>query len=95
MHATGEYISGKIVSRAGKAGKGNKDIYNIERDQDGYIGWYDLSSIKDLSIVNDSSEMIVFLTNNDITVAKDREFQKCVENNFFEMVEDRGKNTFR
>ena len=91
VHATGEYISGKIVSRAGKAGKGNKDIYNIERDQDGYIGWYDLSSIKDLSIVHDSSEMIVFLTNNEVTVAKDKEFQNWVENNVFEMVEDRGQ----
>ena len=27
---TGEYISGKFISRAGKAGKSNKDIYNIE-----------------------------------------------------------------
>ena len=32
----GEYISGKIVSRAGKITRNNKDWYNIERDQDGY-----------------------------------------------------------
>ena len=91
IESTGEYISGKIISRAGKAGKSNMDTYNIERDQDGYIGWYDLSEIKDLSLVNDKTEMIVFLTNNDVTVAKDREFQSWVENDVFEMVEDRGQ----
>ena len=62
IESTGEYISGKIISRAGKAGKSNMDTYNIERDQDGYIGWYDLSEIKDLSLVNDKTEMIAFLT---------------------------------
>ena len=92
IESTGEYISGKIISRAGKAGKSNMDTYNIERDQDGYIGWYDLSEIKDLSLVNDKTEMIVFLTNNDVTVAKDREFQSWAENNVFEMVEDRGQH---
>ena len=39
---TGEPISGKILSRAGKVGKSNKNIYNIERNQDGYCGWFEV-----------------------------------------------------
>ena len=61
---TGEPISGKILSRAGKVGKSNKNIYNIERDQDGYCGWFDLSSIKDLSEVTDETEILIFFNNN-------------------------------
>ena len=88
---TGEPISGKILSRAGKVGKSNKNIYNIERDQDGYCGWFDLSSIKDLSEVPDETEMLIFFTNNAVTEAKEQEIQSWIDNDVFEIVRDCGQ----
>ena len=35
---SGEYISGKIMYRAGKATAANRDFYNIERDDNGWQG---------------------------------------------------------
>ena len=80
---TGEPISGKILSRAGKVGKSNKNIYNIERDQDGYCGWFDLSSIKDLSEVPDETEMLIFFNNNVVAEAKEKEIQSWIDNDVF------------
>ena len=88
---SGEYISGKIVSRAGKAGKSNSNIYNIEKDQDGYLGWFDMDKIKDLSRVADDTEMIVMFTNHAVSEAKAKEFLNWLENDVFEMVDDTGQ----
>ena len=41
-----------------------RNFLNIERDQDGYCGWFDLSSIKDLSEVTDETEILIFFNNN-------------------------------
>ena len=87
----GEYVSGKIISRAGKINESNKDCYNIERDQDGYKGYYDLNNIKDLSLVSDETEMVVLFNNNAVNLAKEKEIQNWIENNVFETVEDRGQ----
>ena len=88
---TGKFISGKILSRAGKAGKSNSNIYNIERDQDGFLGWFDMNKIKDLSRVTDCTEMIVMFTNNAVSEAKAKEFLNWLENDVFDMVDDRGQ----
>ena len=88
---TGEPISGKILSRAGKVGKSNKNIYNIERDQDGYCGWFDLSSIKDLSEVTDETEMLIFFNNNAVAEAKEKEIQSWIDNDVFEIVRNSGQ----
>ena len=87
----GEYVSGKIISRAGKVKESNKDCYNIERDQDGYKGCFDLNNIKDLSLVPDETEMVVLFNNNAVNLAKEKEIQSWIENNVFETVEDMGQ----
>ena len=35
---TGEYLYGKILNRAGKVKRINKDCYNIKKDKDGWQG---------------------------------------------------------
>ena len=41
---SGEYITGKIIDRAGKVKGRNKDLYNIERDN-GWRGWFDFKCL--------------------------------------------------
>ena len=87
----GKYISGKILSRAGKITRNNKTRYNIERDQDGYQGWFDLKNVKDLSVVPEETEMVILFNNNAVALAKEKELQSWIENNVFETVEDMGQ----
>ena len=86
---TGEHISGKILNRAGKVRGANRDCYNIRRDSDGWQGWLNLRSIKDLSVVPDTTEMIILFNSNEVAIAKEKEIQNWKENNVFEEVEDR------
>ena len=86
---TGEYISGKILNRAGKVTGTNKDCYNIERDSDGWQGWLNLRSLNDLSAIPDETEMIILFNSNAVSVAKEKEIQNWKENDVFEEVEDR------
>ena len=89
--ASGEYISGKIISRAGKAGKSNSNIYNIERDQDGYFGWFDMNKIKDITPVTDDTEMTVLLTNSAVSAAQGTEYQSWLDNDVIKLVDDTGQ----
>ena len=73
---TGEYISGKIMNRAGKVTGTNKDYYNIERDSDGWQGCINMKTIRDLSLVPEETEVIILLNNNEVYLAKLKEIQK-------------------
>ena len=85
---SGEYISGKIMYRAGKATGANRDFYNIERDDDGWQGCINMNNLRDLSVVPDEAEMIILLNNGDVFLAKEREYQNWLENGVFEEVPD-------
>ena len=85
---SGEYISGKIMYRAGKATGANRDFYNIERDDDGWQGCINMNKIRDLSVVPDETEMIILLNNSDVFLAKETEIQNWLDNNVFEEVPD-------
>ena len=39
---SGELITGKIVSRAGKAISKYKICFNLQKDSDGSVAWFDL-----------------------------------------------------
>ncbi|KAK7044274.1 hypothetical protein SK128_025055 [Halocaridina rubra] len=57
---SGELMSGRVVSRAGKATGKYKDCYNFRWDSDGSISWVDLN--RDFSIwkiVDEGTEMII------------------------------------
>ena len=55
---TGQFVSGKIIDRAGKARGRNRNCYNIQRD-DGWRGWFNFRYLKDLSVIPESSEATV------------------------------------
>ena len=85
---TGEYVSGKILSKVEGI---NNNLYNIESDQDGYRGWFDMSEIKDLSLVREETEMLVLYNNSQIAEAKEKEIKNWVQNDVFETVENTGQ----
>ena len=85
---TGEHISGKIIN---KVDGNNKNLYNIQSDQNGYRGWFDMSEIKDLSLIREEIEMIVLYNNDKTADAKEKEFQSWLQNDVFEVVENNGQ----
>ena len=88
---TGEHISGKINNRAGKVKGTNKDCYNIIRDNDGWQGWLDFRNLRDLSPVNDETEMIILFNNDAVAVAKETEIKTWKDNQVYEEVLDVGQ----
>ena len=88
---TGEYVSGKIINRAGKVKGINKDQYNIIRDSDGWQGCLDFRNLRDLSSVNDETEMIILFTNDEVMQAKEKEIESWRINDVYEEVIDVGQ----
>ncbi|CAL4059344.1 unnamed protein product [Meganyctiphanes norvegica] len=76
---TGMLISGKILGRAGKVTGVNKDCYNVQMDNDGWTGWFNLATLRELSEVNENIEMIILFSNDAVTVAKNKEIQTWIE----------------
>ncbi|CAL4096203.1 unnamed protein product [Meganyctiphanes norvegica] len=88
---TGMLISGKILGRAGKVTGVNKDCYNVQMDNDGWTGWFNLATLRELSEVNENIEMIILFSNDAVTVAKNKEIQTWIDNKVFEVVPNEGQ----
>ena len=90
--ASGEAITGRIVSRAGKTTGRNKNCYNIQRDSDNSVQWYDIKKdFEDFDVVPDEAEMLVLFNTQDVMAAKDSEIKNWRENGVFEEVENEGQ----
>ena len=87
---TGECVAGKIIGRAGKARGRNRNCYNIQRDN-GWRGWYNFRSLKDLSVMPESCEVAVFFNSDAVDKAKGVEYESWVENKVFIEVDDQGQ----
>lgn len=87
---SGEYITGKIIDRAGKVKGRNKDLYNIERDN-GWRGWYDFKWLKDISEIPDENEIVVLFSSNAVEKAKQKEYQNLLDNDAIVEVDDIGQ----
>ena len=58
-NSTGEYFTGKIVSRAGKATGKYNNCFNVKADSDNTISWMDFNSeFDEWRQIQDSSEEI-------------------------------------
>ena len=85
---TGEYVSGKIMRKV----KGNhENLYNIQSDQSGYQGWFDMNEVKDIEVVVDDIEMVVLYNNNKIAEAKEEEMDNWNANDVFYSVDNEGQ----
>ena len=90
---TGQYISGKIINRAGKVKGPNKHCYNIENDSTGWRGWINMESIKDLQLVSEEFQMVILFNSSEVAKAKEEELRNWIRNKVFEEVEDNGQRT--
>ena len=88
---TGEFISAKIISRAGKATGRYKHCYNVKQDSDGSVQWVDLSRVNDLKLIDEHEESEVLFNNDEIMEAKYNEIESWKKNGVFEEVEDLGQ----
>ena len=91
--SSGELLTGKVIGRAGKATASSKHCYNIRKDDDNIV-WYDVNKDLDqLSLVPDDVELLIFMNNDMVTAAKNRELENWKENNVYEEVENTGQAT--
>ena len=90
---TGQQISGKIISRAGKPSGTNKYCYNIENDSTGRRCWIHMDKIKDLTFVSDDLPMIILFNSTSIRKAKLKEIENWLAHDVFEEVENEGQPT--
>lgn len=90
--STGDMISGKIVSRAGKATGKYKDCYNIKYDSDGKVGWIDLNDLSEWSDVPNDVEMVIMFNSEEVLSAKNTEMLNWIDNCVYEEVEDEGQD---
>ncbi|CAL4061641.1 unnamed protein product [Meganyctiphanes norvegica] len=89
---TGMLISGKILGQAGKVTGVNKDCYNVQLDNDGWTGWFNLKrTLRELSEVNENIEMIILFSNDAVSLAKNKEIQTWIDNKVFEVVPNEGQ----
>ena len=89
---SGELMTGRVVSRAGKATGKYRSCYNFKWDADGSTSWADIN--KDFSeweIIGDDVEMMVMFTSEEILAAKNREIKSWQEHDVYERVEDVGQ----
>ena len=94
---TGEFLSGKLISRAGKSTGKFKNCFNIQKDSDGSIDWIDLDrQFDEWNVVPDEEEMLIFFNSSEVASVKEKELKNWYDNNVFTEVEDtdRKQNEF-
>ena len=88
---SGQYISGKIHSRAGKSTGAYRNCFNIEKE-DQSISAYDL--VKDfdkIEKVSDETELLIFYSSEAVEEAKSKELRNWEENCVFSEVHNEGQ----
>ena len=89
---SGQYISGKIQSRAGKATGSFKNCFNVKLDTNGSVQWFDLQKLESLTKIPDEVESAVLYNSDEVGKAKESEIQNWISNDVFEEVEDHGQS---
>ena len=91
-NSTGEYFTGKIVSRAGKATGKYNNCFNVKADSDNTISLMDFNSeFDEWRQIQDSEEVLVCSSSEEIDSAKKGEINNWIANSVFEEVEDNGQ----
>lgn len=89
---TGERFTGKILSRAGKASGKYKNCFNVQKDSDGSIDWFDFDKdFTEVIKIHDEEEVLVTTYSDTVQYAKEQEIQNWLTNEVFEEVENMGQ----
>ncbi|CAL4134799.1 unnamed protein product [Meganyctiphanes norvegica] len=89
---TGNFVSGSIVSRAGKATGGNKNCYNVILDSSGMHGWFNMDTLKDIEVSGEEENVILYVT-EEVQRAKEKEIESWVDNDVFQKVRNKGQKS--
>ena len=89
---SGELVTGKIVSRAGKVTGRNKHCFNIKKDSDNNVSCFDLQKdFIELQEVPDDVELVILFNSDSVMSAKESELKNWEENEVYEEVENVGQ----
>jgi hypothetical protein len=89
---SGEYVSGKIVSRAGKSTGKFKNCFNVQKDNDNSVDWYNFDKdFNEWNIVPDDVEMLVLFNSDEVWSAKIKEIENWNDNEVYEEVNNIGQ----
>ena len=89
---SGELISGKLLSRAGKVSGKYKNCYNLRSDKDGEVQPIDVEKdLEHLKIIPDDVELLVMYNSAQIQAAKEKEIDNWNSNEVYEEVENVGQ----
>ena len=85
-------ISGKILSRAGKATGKYKHWYNLQKNANGSIMPVDLQNdFSEWEVLSEETEMLVLFNTEAVSAAKDKEVSSWQNNDVYEEVDDVGQ----
>ena len=88
---TGEMLTGKILSRAGKSTGKYKNWFNVEKD-DGTIQSIDLQQgLQNVEEISEDTELLVFFSSTEVMSAKEKEIESWKGNSVYEEVENVGQ----
>ena len=89
---SGEIVSGKLLSRAGKATGLYKNCFNVKRDSDGVIQWYNFDKdFSECEIQGDEVEMLILFNSEEVESAKRKEFENWRDNDVYVESENNGE----
>ncbi|CAL4145852.1 unnamed protein product [Meganyctiphanes norvegica] len=89
---TGNFVSGSIVSRAGKATGSNRNCYNLILDSSGMHGWFNIDTLKDVKVSGEDENVILYV-NEEVQRAKEKELESWVDNDVFQKVRNKGQKS--
>ena len=91
QNTTGEYVAGKVLSRAGKVTGKYKNCFNIKSDSNGETMCVNLDDLSEISVSTDCIERVVMFNSSDVVNAKESEIQNWRKNEVYEEVDDIGQ----
>ena len=89
-----ELVTGKIMSRAGKVSGKHKPCFNIKKDADNTVTWYNLQkNFSDSQEISDKVEMLIMYNSDIVMTAKETELKNWEVNDVYGEVEDVGQRS--
>ena len=89
---TGEIVTGRVLSRAGKASGKYSNAWNVKNDNDGESACVDLDrDVNNWKEIDDSDEVLILFDSNEVFQAKSKEIENWKNNDVYVEVSDVGQ----
>ena len=91
LNETGEILTGRVISRAGKSTGKYKNYFNIKKDDGSTVALDMEKDVTNVELVDDEVEMLVLYSCESVDKAKYKEIENWKANNVYEEVENFGQ----